>query len=127
MSDVVDQGIFREVSSNLKLLAKIKKGDKLNTKSLQISKPSLWRFILRFLSHETGSQTYNFIADLIDKISSLLKNPNISSDQKTILLRDIEHAKVGIDCIRQTYEPEDDHISAQILTLQEQLEIYLRQ
>lgn len=126
MSDIVDQKTFRDVSANLKLLAKLTKGDKLNTGGLQISKPSFFRPVIRFLSHETGVKTYDFILNIVDTIPRLLTNEHITLDQRKLLLQDIQTASNGIDNIRQTYEPEDDILSCRIRTLQQQLESVLK-
>ena len=108
-----------DLLAKLKLIGKLKKDDKLNTKKLFIQSDNIISKISRSLIFvDDRENLLNFIINTVDKCFDLLESKN--SRQETIL-EDLKLALEGIKNIKLTYS-EDLYFCCKLDVLIEEIE-----
>lgn len=92
----------RETLIKLKLLGSVKIGEKINTRYLIIMADSFTTKVSRYLYGENRSNTVIFCRNTIFQSLELLKNQS-EQKSKTLILEDINSAKLGLQNLQETY------------------------
>ena len=114
--------ITMQTISRLKLLGTIKKGEKINTKSIAIQPDSfITSFSRTFIKQDNRNNTIAFIQETIQRSFDLITKYDKSDDEteqilKQKILEDIGNAIHGLDRLKETYS-EDNRIVCELETL----------
>ena len=98
-----------EILSRLKLIGRLMKGDRLNTRHVFIQPSGYSTSISRtFVNHDNRGNAILFVQGTIDRVFEILKVLEASdkdSDKITFsqILEDIDRAKIGISNLKSTY------------------------
>ena len=119
--------MYRNIDStrliNLKVVAKLKVGDKLSTRlhRFSIDEPSYSpKFILRWLNQESRFQTMDSLDSLI---SSCVNQNGLSDGESRILAEQLHKAGIGIKNLATTYN-DDTTIVASIELIIEKINAF---
>lgn len=104
---------------NLKVVAKLKKGDKLNTRLQHygIEPPGIFSTasIMRWINGESRRQTINALDTLI---TSCIKQANLSDNEIATLVEQLYHTSTGIENLIFTYKDDVTSVSGLELIIQ---------
>ena len=98
-----------EILSRLKLLGKLMRGDRLNTRHIFIQPSGYSTSLSRtFVAQDNRGNAILFIQGTIDRVFEILKALEVSdkdSDKAIFahILEDLERAKIGINNLKSTY------------------------
>jgi len=113
----------------LKIISKIKKDDKLNTKLCKIQKPSFYRWLERKLYQEDRTKTIDFVEFLYNRAFELINMSIHSVDKYTKtkcrdIIQDIILSFEGLQNLQSTYD-EDETFAASFKTKYRDIEVRL--
>lgn len=113
-----------EIISRLKLLGKIKVGDKINTK-WQLLQPSgiLTTVSRSFIKQDNRNNACLFINDVVQKAFGLLAYTNLDTEslkRRETILADLKQSTIGIKNIIETYK-DDTKFGCDMETLLENI------
>tara|TARA_B100001059_G_C17675171_1_gene496623 strand:- start:231 stop:638 length:408 start_codon:yes stop_codon:yes gene_type:complete len=123
----------QDVTSKLKFIGKINKGDKINTRHMYVQPDGLGTSFSRtFLYQDNRCNTLNFVNDTISRAFELLakyERSIVRTDQVhyTLLVTDLRNATLGIANLKSTYKHDTklccdldtilEHIHAQLMNV----------
>ncbi len=94
---------YKTIVINLSVLGKIDSGCKINTrgKYFELHHKTIYQSIVRFVYKEDRSMTISKLESLLNCVSEFVLNQKNLSDYLANL---IEHAILGLNILKQTYE-----------------------
>ncbi|ALX27555.1 hypothetical protein GMAR_ORF181 [Golden Marseillevirus] len=107
---------YNKVLSELKFLAKVKKGEKIMVKSMYIQPNDFFSGMYRTFVGETREATLNFVFDLWEETTKLICSEQVSQEQCKILAENLQESKKGIFSLLATYET-DRHFCSRLESL----------
>ena len=98
-----------EVITRLKYIGMIKKGEKINTKTLDIQPDTLYTSVLRMFNQESRSTTLDFLTSVINRSFELIQLYTTGNNLSDLclcknLIRDIVCSTKGLLNIQETYK-----------------------
>lgn len=128
---------YKEITSKLKFISKIRPGEKINTKPyLSIVNDDWFTALFRkFYNFESRTQTVQFISEIIasafqiiEQIKITSKTQSLDIDATNVLLnlyRDLIASKDGITNLIETYKA-DKIVVCQLETIIENIDLFLQ-
>jgi hypothetical protein len=103
--DNLNEEIFDNIITNLKIISKVKVDEKLCIRKghLQIDNSSNFQFLKRWYYRDSRDFILLFIKDLIRSIINIFDKSNGSNWITLNLLREMENAKTGLSNLKTTY------------------------
>jgi hypothetical protein len=103
--DNLNEEIFDNIITNLKIISKVKVDEKLCIRKghLQIDNSSNFQFLKRWYYRDSRDFILLFIKDLIRSIINVFDKSNGSNWLTLILLEEMENAKTGLVNLKTTY------------------------
>lgn len=130
------KGIFKNseietISSKLKFISKLKKGQKISVSTNSIQDNTYWTSLMRSMTGENREKVYNFISEVIQDSLSILDSLSNSNNEYDIrvcknLITDLIYLTPGLKNLQETYK-EDVMYVAKLITLLENLEVKIKE
>lgn len=120
----------QEITSKLKFIGKLHKGEKINTKHMYVQPEGLGTSFSRtFLYQDNRSNTLSFIQDTISRAFELLAKYQRSTGESdkvhyNLLVMDLRNATLGIGNLKVTYK-EDTKFCCDMDTILEHIQANL--